>query len=248
MGKASSAKKVARAARAGGRSKAGQPRNLLFPSVLTVVMVLGLSLVFYARGSRQSSASDGPPQLGEHIHLAYGIYICDTYLPNLPEFENAEGIHTHGDGVIHAHPFSALATGRNATLGLFMKSAGVTLSDTKLVVDGKTHKNGDKCGKDTGTLQVLKWDNNADTTPTRITGKLSSVRLDKDGASIAVVFAPLGADVPTPPSHDNLAALGAVDSGAAPPTTESTGSTSSTASTATTATTAASGATTTSKP
>ena len=42
MGKASSSKKVARAARAGGRVSSGQPRSLLFPGVLTLIVVLGI--------------------------------------------------------------------------------------------------------------------------------------------------------------------------------------------------------------
>ena len=57
MGKASSAKKVARAARAGGRgSRGGQRRSLLFPATITVVCVLGVSLILYARTQDEAQA------------------------------------------------------------------------------------------------------------------------------------------------------------------------------------------------
>jgi hypothetical protein len=220
MGKASSSKKVARAARAGGRGSIGQQRNLLFPSVLTLVIVLGTSLIVFARSDRQSAANDGIPQLGDHIHDSYGFYTCDpktgdpSYQEPLPTFESRAGIHTHGDGVIHIHPFSANATGRNATLGLFLKEAGVKLTDTTLEVQGLKLKNGDKCGKKEGRVQVLRWDSAADKTPTRYTGSFAKVRLDEDGAAIAIVFAPLGVDVPQPPTTSKLKELGAADAGA----------------------------------
>ena len=53
MGKASSNKKVARAAKAGGgRARAAGERNILFPAALAVVVILGTLLVVYAREER----------------------------------------------------------------------------------------------------------------------------------------------------------------------------------------------------
>ena len=77
MGKASSSKKVARAARAGGRVSSGQPRSLLFPGVLSLVVVLGIALVVFARQDRLDQDLGGVPQLGDHIHQAFGVYVCD---------------------------------------------------------------------------------------------------------------------------------------------------------------------------
>src|SRR3546814_12267381 len=79
MGKASSAKKVARAARAGGRVSSGQPRSLLFPATLTVVAVLGVSLVVYARAERLAEDREAFPQPGDHIHAAYGVNVCGEF-------------------------------------------------------------------------------------------------------------------------------------------------------------------------
>ena len=44
MGKASSAKKVARASRAGGHGKVSNQRSLTFPVTIAAVSVLGLAL------------------------------------------------------------------------------------------------------------------------------------------------------------------------------------------------------------
>ncbi len=224
MGKASSTKKVARAARAGGRSSLGQSRNLLFPTVLGLIIVLGTALIVFARQDRQANADDTPPQLGDHIHMAYGTYVCDAYLPDQPEWENPEGIHSHGDGVVHGHPSSALGTGRNANLALYLRDSGIKLTDAKLEVNGETYEDGGKCGKEEATLQVLRWDSESDEA-TRITGDLGKVTLDTNGGSIAVVFAPVSANIPKPPTAANLAELGAADGGDTVPDESATSST-----------------------
>jgi hypothetical protein len=85
------------------------------------------------------------------------VYICDHWAPNVPLFESVDGIHTHGDGVIHIHPFTANAAGPNATLGFFIKAipGGFKVSATELKfpkvagdtnpLDAKDWKNGMKC-------------------------------------------------------------------------------------------------------
>src|SRR3954447_7923083 len=82
MGKASSAKKVARAARAGGSRRAGQRRALGFPMAVFLVVGLGLTLVFFARSERITNAE---PKVGDHIHAAYSTYTC------VPETAAADG-------------------------------------------------------------------------------------------------------------------------------------------------------------
>ena len=85
MGKASSAKKVARAARAGGR-RSGTRRQLGFPVAIGAVIILGLLLVTFARQSNQAAAdSENHPKRGEHWHAAYGIFICDRFVTNVAD-------------------------------------------------------------------------------------------------------------------------------------------------------------------
>jgi hypothetical protein len=250
MGKASSAKKVARAARAGGRSSAGRQRNLLFPGVIGAIVLLGSALVWYAADDRKGDTSI-PPVVGEdHWHAAYGIYICGEWQPDIPEFENTTGIHTHGDGVIHIHPFSQSGAGENATLGTFLEDTDVKLSDDQLTIgknelpDGaKTWKEGeDKCDGKDAELVVAQWEDVSDENakPALLTSGLKDIRFRGDGEGYTIAFMPEGdTDIPKPPTAANLAELGAVDAGA------QAGSTTTTAPGGLTTTTAGAGGTTT---
>jgi hypothetical protein len=221
MGKASSSKKVARAARAGGRVSSGQPRSLLFPGVLALIVVLGVSLVVYARNDRNKDDIDGTPQLSDHIHQAFGVNVCGEWKTDIPEFESPVGIHTHGDGVLHVHPFSQLGVGSNATLGRFIDDASgdggldLSLSDSKLVYLGETIEEGTtKCeGVTDPVLRLAYWEDVEDeaSVPEVTTGDFTSRRLSNNGAGITIFYGDADADIPKPPAGSNLAALGAAD-------------------------------------
>jgi hypothetical protein len=224
MGKASSAKKVARAARAGGRVSSGQPRSLLFPGVLSLVVILGFALVIYARSDRRTDDLDGVPQLGDHIHQALSVWVCgQEFLTDVPEFESSIGIHTHGDGVIHIHPASQLGVGANATLGRYLKNIrdegkiDFSLSDTKLTYLDKTYEEGKtKCeGVEDPQLRMAYWPKvgNAESEAEVTTGDFNDLRLTDNGGGITIYFGDPGAKIPKPPHAPDLARLGAADGG-----------------------------------
>jgi hypothetical protein len=130
-------------------------------STMAAVCALGLFLVAFSRNeelSKGQRATQTPPKINaDHWHSSFSVYICDHFAPNVPLFESVDGIHTHGDGVVHIHPFTANAAGTNATLGFFVKAipGGMKLSNTELKyvsipgdtnkLDTKDWKNGDKC-------------------------------------------------------------------------------------------------------
>jgi hypothetical protein len=236
MGKASSSKKVARAARAGGRTAGNKQRNLLFPGVIGVIMVLGVALVAFAANDRKSE-TDVPPVIGDHWHAAVGFSICDQFEPDIAEFESRVGIHTHGDGVIHIHPSSAGGAGENATLGTFLEGAGVTLTDTELTMGDKSWKEGDqKCGDEDAELVVAQWKDveSNDEKPALIRRDFDSIRFREDGEGYTIAFVPEDTtDIPKPPSAAQLQALGAADDPSAT-TSTSAGATDTTAPGATT--------------
>lgn len=222
MGKASSSKKVARAARAGGRVSVGQPRSLLFPGVMTLVVVLGLALVLYARDNRRGGDLAGVPQLGDHIHMALAVNVCGKFQPDIPEFESPVGLHSHGDGVLHIHPFSQLGVGSNATLGRFFQDARegqpkveVSISNTTLDYLGKKYTEGKSTCKGVSKpqLRVAYWPDVADATskPQVTTGGFPDVGLNKGGGGITIFYGDPKADIPRPPNSDQLAELGASD-------------------------------------
>jgi hypothetical protein len=232
MGKASSSKKVARAARAGGRRAAGaRQRNLLFPGVITLIVLLGGGLIAYAANDRKSQTDIAPVINEDHWHAAFGVYICDEFQPAPSEFESPIGIHTHADGVIHIHPFSSGGAGENATLGAFLEGAGIDLSDDELTIGDETWSEGDQqCGDEDAELVVAQWKDvqNTDEDPALIRRDFNDIRFRDNGEGYTIAFVPEGTtDIPKPESAAQLAELGAADDATA--TTTAPGETTTTA-------------------
>ncbi len=184
MGKASSSKKVARAARTGGGRTRRGSSSWLWPALMAVIVVLGTAGVVYSREQRAPDNSrpvaSGAGRQGDHWHAAIGFYICGTFQPNISEAADPLGIHTHDDGIVHIHPFVSRAAGKNAKLGVFFDTVDAKVSSTELRLPGQdTHKNGEKCGDDTANVQVKIWPNrNPDTEGTLFKGDPGDVRLD----------------------------------------------------------------------
>ncbi len=215
MGKASSAKKVARAATTGGGRTSQGARPWGWYSALAVVVIVGAFLVVSSRNERLSAdnpaTADKPRAAapdrnfpGDHWHAAYGIYVCDRFAPDIQTERDPSGIHTHNDGIIHIHPFTRAVSGSKATFGVFAETVGLSVSDDELKVGNKTYKNGDKCGDEEGRLRVLL---NGKERP----GDPKDIRL-QDRDQLVIAFAPDDAKVPeNPPSAPNLDNLNDVE-------------------------------------
>jgi len=67
----------------------------------------------------------------DHWHASYAIYIGDERQPNAPTWEGV-GIHTHGDGIIHMHPFTPAEQGRGAALNKWFEYGGGELTETSM--------------------------------------------------------------------------------------------------------------------
>lgn len=225
MGKASSAKKVAKVANKSRGSKVRGQRSLLYPVTLIVVVVLGTLLVLYARASRPSEAST-PPTVGDVWQAAFGIYDCDAFAPDIQDTNDvvgdvATGIGAVGDGTIQVAPATEAVAGGNATLGVYFAAAGITMTSDRLVVEELDidRSSGDDCGGEDGELKVLVWDDIADTRPKIFITDFENVRFTNDDMAITLAFVNGDEDLDAlkPPS---IAALG----GAAPGTTVPEGS------------------------
>lgn len=176
-----------------------------------MVVILGTAGIVYSRdqhqpdNTRPRAAAAGVA--GDHWHAALGFDICGTFAPNVPDSgTDPLGIHTHGDGVVHIHPFSSLSSGKRAKLALFFDTVGVKVSDTqiKLTTDETTHKNGQKCDDGPAAVQTKVWDSRDPSDQGRIvTGNPANLR-PTDGMLITIAFVPTGADIPRPPSADQL--------------------------------------------
>jgi hypothetical protein len=236
----SSTKKAARLAQKGQGKKIRFQGGTLFPMVVAVVVVLGLLLVVYSRQS-QPAADASEPTIDQHWHAAYGFYLCDEWFQLSGALEESDstgflntdyartGVHSHEDGVIHWHPFSSAATGRNATLGVFLENYGVELSNDTLVFPeeqrpllpyqqetGVFENDETSCeidgNEEDAALQVVVWDNFSDTdSGTTYIADFNNIRLTQDAMVFTIAFVPNGTDVEMPPWAPELPALGAED-------------------------------------
>jgi hypothetical protein len=192
MGKASSSKKVARAARAGGDPRT-RDRKWGFPLGIAAIVLVGVLLIVLVRDESVSQANE-PPLLGrDHWHAAYGVHACDIFLPPLADTLNDRyGIHTHVDGLIHIHPITSRATGEDARMRRFTEEVSLEVGDeTFTLPSGETFSTGDECGDGTGVVRFLKWDSGDFTSePEIMTSGFDQVRFRGDGEAYTFFFGP----------------------------------------------------------
>jgi hypothetical protein len=243
----SSAKKVAKLASRGKGKKIRFQGGSIFPIAVVLVVLLGLLAIFYGRQSRPADGS-GVPRVAStgatadsHWHAAFGIYICDTFEPKIvgtledagtPENDRFKllGVHSHGDGVIHYHPYSTKSSGNRAKLGVFLDAYDIKLTDTSLALPAaqgskKWSTKDTKCdGKDT-QLKVAVWNKFTDTTSHEAITDFKNLRITNDGMVFVIAFVPKGTAIPQPPWGAELPTLGASDSGNVAPSSTIVGAT-----------------------
>ncbi|HEV8573598.1 MAG TPA: hypothetical protein VGR43_02715 [Dehalococcoidia bacterium] len=80
-------------------------------------------------------AGSSGPRIGDHWHAVYEVFVCGESQPPIAEFPHSSGIHTHGDGILHLHTFTAEGEGRGASVEKFFKNSGGWV-DFALAPDG----------------------------------------------------------------------------------------------------------------
>jgi peptidyl-prolyl cis-trans isomerase B (cyclophilin B) len=177
-----------------------------------VAALVAVSALVVGSAAGAGAAGSGRPRVGDHWHAALSVDVCGEWLPNAPTFESPAGqprsragLHTHGDGLIHAHPFTASEAGTNATLGRYLGYGGWTITNRGLDLwagpstapKQTAWKNGDVCpaGEFAGQPGKVAW---------MVDGKVqrgapSRLRL-KDGQVIVVGFLPRSAELTEPPN------------------------------------------------
>jgi hypothetical protein len=195
MGKASRTK--GRASIAAARRSRG---SLGWYAVAGVVVVLGVVLVAMSTGSSE----DEPPRVGDHWHAALGVNVCGTWQPDAPEFHERigtvlqAGIHSHGDGLIHLHPYSSDESGGRATVGRFFEYGGWSVSASSIRFWNGTYDSDARCGDEPAHL---RWTVNGD----ERTGDDPADYHPEQGDVIAIAILPDGQDIGEPPSAAALA-------------------------------------------
>lgn len=177
----------------------------------------------------RANLDDGKP--GDHWHDAFAIYVCNRFLPPVSDtHEDTLGIHSHGDGIIHLHPFSNDAAGPNARMRIFLAQVGITLQGSDLEV-GDTHIRAGKttCSGKPARLVLAEWldaRRAADHPPDEVTtSHIGNVALDRNVSAYTLAYLPVSeagsggggqvepAKIPPPPSAKDIEELGAADGG-----------------------------------
>lgn len=206
MGKASSSKKVQRAAKAAASSRgASEQRELGFPLAVLAVIILGIGLVGVARANREPAE---PPRIGDHWHSAYTIYDCGVEVPLLQSLADPDGIHSHQDNLIHIHPFNSSATGDDAQLGVFFDAMFVTVDQDAITTpEAGRIAASDGCGEEAAVIKVARYQvEPAVELVSVFDNDFDSVPFLGDGEVFVIAKVPAGEDPPAP-SATTLAAI-----------------------------------------
>ncbi len=214
------ARKVAKAAATAGQRDVSFVSRLGFPALIALICILGIGVVVYARSTREALAS--PVQNLDHWHAVYGVYNCniegaDKYLPPFQSTQDDVGIHSHGDGLMHIHPFFELSSGDNAQLRYWITDMQFDFTPERISVNNQFDPPaetvaGQPCADGSGIAEIklLRWDfafqalaeGNERPDPEVITENFGEVRYEHDRE--VFVFAYVSedtdlADIPIPP-------------------------------------------------
>ena len=208
VGKASSSKKVQRAAKAAASSRgASESRELGFPLVVGVVILLGIGLVFLARENREPPS---PPRIGDHWHAAYTIYDCGVEVPYFQSVLDPDGIHSHQDSLIHIHPFNSSATGADATMGVLLEAMQASVTREAITTtEAGVLAAADGCDGEPSVIKVARYQvDPAVVLQAVYDDDFESIAFLQDREAFSIARVPVGED-PPPPSPQSLAQLDA---------------------------------------
>jgi hypothetical protein len=219
VGKASSAKKVARLANKQGRRRVRSTQGRLFPIAVGAVVVAGLALVTYAKVSYSAADSLDVPETESLWYSALGIYTCDDFvsdpLPVTPEGQ--AGVYTVlPDSVVRMDPGLAISQGDDLRLGPILDQVGITVTSDELVLpNGDTFTEDEtKCGDEDADVRVAVWDE-ADSTdePKVFLTDFENVRFLGDRTAVTIAFVPEDVDFTTlkPPAALDLDEIAEAD-------------------------------------
>lgn len=199
MGKASRSKQDRRNSPAGEfKPNTGDRTWTIVIGALAIVGVVLIAVV----AMNKKTAVRAAPLVNDHWHAAVGVNICGTWDGNLPTYESDVGVHSHGDGLIHMHPYKTDGEGKNASVGNFYGQSGYDykFSETSIETPSGKYENGDKCEALDNKPGEVRW---------FVDGKEKSGNPWKyapfDGEVVTIAFVPKDYAVGEPPSVTALA-------------------------------------------
>ncbi len=159
----------------------------------------------------------GPIQNFDHWHSVYGVWDCTAmngvgdWVPAFQSDRDDSGIHSHQDGLIHIHPFSERSAGKNARLGVWADTMGITIADDAItLVSGRVLSEGQMCGlqnDEPAVVHLRRWVldlqvlDDPTMPPTVVSANLADERFYNDREVWIIAYAPLDTEIPLPPSE-----------------------------------------------
>ncbi len=185
-----------------------------------------LSSIFVARGSNETAVGRRRPTTNDHWHAAFGIYVCDDFLPAVADGPDGHHGHPHPRRRHHPHPPVQRRIGRQERHAQGVRRPGrhddrratgspcPTAPSTRTATTATARR---------PVVTVSQW-NNADeliadpNTPPDVvyTKDFGSIRFANDRMAFTIAVAPEGTNIPGPPSLDTLNNLTDVDRATTP--------------------------------
>jgi len=188
MGKASSAKKVARVARSSGAASGPRQRfRLGFGALIALILVLGVLLVAWSRASRPGTEG---PDAGEEWTITWGVFVCDAFVPGVGGTATIQPVPDPDN------PDQRLSVGAWApTVDLGVTADAITLPD------GRQLTNGFDCGGTPAEVSITTWPAGAaaDAGLTR-SFSLDALQFSGDGEQLTLAVVAPGTTIPQPPA------------------------------------------------
>lgn len=198
-----------------------QGGSRMFIAAVLLLVVAGGAVVALFASQRESVIGVAPEAGGiDHWHDAYLIHHCGQDLPAATDDNDPGGIHTHGRGLIHVHPFNPTTAGPNATMERFVEALGGELTDESYTPGPSEFptvlSEEEGCDGEPAVLQLAYWENAWTTEePEIVTENLADFRFDTlSGSAVTLALLPEGAEIPKPPA-DRLDLLETTNQGRA---------------------------------
>ncbi|MEM7276299.1 MAG: hypothetical protein AAF547_24705 [Actinomycetota bacterium] len=177
----------------------------LFIAGILLIVVGGIAATVFFATNRESNIGVAPEANLDHWHSAFLIHECGADLPATNEFEAPAGLHTHGDGLLHIHPFNPGVAGGNATLGNYFDAYDAEITDDTFTPGFADRfrdplSEADGCNGEPAQLQLAVWRNAFDETaePEIITENIADFTFDTAGMAITLALMPEGETPPKP--------------------------------------------------
>ncbi|MEX1194280.1 MAG: hypothetical protein WD904_00550 [Dehalococcoidia bacterium] len=121
---------------------------IVLPAALAgaIVAIFAVAILDDDDDKATAPGIDAPSVGADHWHAPYTYHVCGEKQPPAPNWDGV-GVHTHGDGIVHVHPFNTSEEGAGARLVKWFEYGRGLLDGDEVRLPGqsRTHRNGEEC-------------------------------------------------------------------------------------------------------